>query len=170
MLVLAVAVLFSCKDDEKYAPKIASPGQIQFQVADAQLIGAATNGVVQPSMAVAAGRFAKANVASANYAGGNLVITTNLSPNVTGLTINLLTLNSTSLPADQNPGGVYRETKATLTGSGAITWTQPIAALQLKGVNLTIGASGTAYQFEFIATGADGAVISSRIFIATLLP
>lgn len=164
LLVFAFAAMISCKKDEKYAPKVLSDAQIQFQVDDKALTGTAFAGAVQPNADINIAKFSKATTSSANYFNGNIVITANLSSNVTNLKVNLL-YTTTS-------GGVVtikREEKASFTGvSGSATWTQSIAALTQNGVVVTTSAGGTTYTFEFVASNDSGSITTTRLFQASL--
>jgi hypothetical protein len=177
LFVFALAAMISCKKDERYAPKTLSAGQIQFQVTDPVLTGTVLVGVVQPSMDVVAAKFSKNTptivvngkvVANPNYVGGNIVITANLSSNLTNLTINILTtVNVTTSGVTTTV--IQRETKASFTGiSGSQTWTQSIAALTFNGVPVTTSAGGTTYNLEFVGSNADGTVVTTRLFQAAL--
>jgi hypothetical protein len=173
IFLLALVAMISCKKDERYAPKTLSAGQIQFQVADAVLTGTAVAGVVQPSMDVITAKFSKntptvSGGPNPNYVGGNIVITANLSSNLTNLTINILaTANVTTSGVTTTV--IQRETKASFTGiSGSQTWTQSIAALTFNGVPVTTTAGGTTYNLEFVASNADGTIVTTRLFQAAL--
>lgn len=165
LLVFAFAAMISCKKDEKYAPKVLSDAQIQFQVDDKALTGTVFAGAVQPNATINIAKFSKATTASPNYFNGNIVVTANLSSNVSNLKV-FLVFNTT----DAN--GVItinKEEKASFTGvSGSATWTQSIAALTQKGVAVTTTAGGTTYNFEFVASNDGGSITTTRLFQASL--
>ncbi len=157
LLLLAGANLFSCMEkSERFGSNTPSAETIQFQVDDKALTGLSTFGAVQPSMDVVAARFSRNTPASPNYFGGNIVVTANLSSNMTNLTINMYL---------QVPNPI-RETKATITGIiGTTTWTQAITTLLYNNVAVT----NTSYILEFVASNADGTQTTIRTFTLTII-
>lgn len=159
-----------------FAKKIVPAGQLQFQVADAVLTGTAVAGVVQPSMDVATAKFSRntptlaGGATNPNYAGGNIVITSNLSSNLTNLTVNLVAvLNKVPAGGTTAVPTIIRETKATFTNvNGSVTWTQAITGLTLEGTQVATSANGTSTSFEFVASSADGSIVTTRVFTALL--
>jgi hypothetical protein len=162
LLMLVTAGLSSCfmQKTDKFAPNTYSATQIQFAVPDPVLTGTAYVGVVQPSMDIITARYSKATTTSANYSGGNIVLTVNLSSNVSNLTINVYP------SSNANP---VKETKFTGSVSGTYTWTQSIATLTFNGSPVTTSATGVSYIVEVVASDASGSVTSTRVFTAVLL-
>ncbi len=158
LLLFVLISIQSCKEDEKFAPKKLSNGTILFSVDPGALTGGTFVGVVQPSFDLSAARFSKSTPTisgspNPNYFAGNAVITVNLSPELTNLTVNLV-ITATGV---RQPRGTY----------SAGVWSAPLSTLGLNG---TAPANNANLVLEFTASSADGSKTTTRMFTVTALP
>jgi hypothetical protein len=137
------------EEDEKYATKVASDGNIIISIPEKALPAPPVNQaqLAQPDFNVISGRFAITDDVSLNVT---------LSEGLTNLTINTLVTTS----------GVRHE-KASLSGvDGTVEWTFPVNQL---GLNNAAPSVGTAVTLELVASNDDGSRTVTRMFTVNVL-
>jgi hypothetical protein len=150
LLLLAVFICSSClEEDEKYAKKTESAGNIVIAIPDAALAAPPIGQpqLVQPDLNVVAGRFSITD---------DLMMSVTLSPVFSNLKINTLVTSNGA-----------RQEKASFSGTnGAVEWTYPVNTL---AINNKAPDVGTSVVLELVASNDDNTKTSTRVFSVNVL-